>query len=466
MGHADPVKLALLGAGERGELNLGWLARKHPDEMRFVAVAEPDPERRSKFAQGFGVAQGHAFEDWQELVDRPPMADAVVIALPCRLHYAATLGALRAGYHVLLEKPMAHTAAEAVHMARVAREEDRILAIALQCRYNRIYQEVRAALDAGRIGRLMNIDCAENIGYWHFIMSYVRGMHSYSPTSHSFLLAKGIHDTDLLNWFVGSSAQRVSSFGRLSFFTEANAPPGAPKRCTDGCPVQETCEFDAVKQYLRPGRPAIPWRLLRGMSLQAVRDYLGEPRFRTLAATIVRDISEPSVMKALREGPHGRCVFRSDNDVVDHQTIHIEYENEVTVSFSLSAFSLIWERTCNLHGTQGELRTDDFTGRFETRTFNPARVRKRRIPYHGLFHGGGDEVLLREFAKAVRRGRSDGMLTRVENTLESHLIGFAAEEARRSGSIVDMAAFRQRAEADASALAEGAPLPPVDAPQK
>ena len=456
MTKTGPVRLALMGAGARGELNLGWLARKHPGEMRFVAVAERDAERRDKFVQDFGVAKDSAFEDWEELLARPPVADALVIALPCRLHYAATVAALRAGYDVLLEKPMAHSAGESAHLARVAQEQGRILAVALQCRYNRIYSEVKAALDADRIGRLMNIDCAENIGYWHFIMSYVRGMHSYSPTSHSFLLAKGIHDTDLLNWFAGSRAVRVSSFGRLSFFTEENAPPGAPKRCTDGCPVQETCEFDAVKQYLRPGRPSIPLSLFRGMSLRAVLDYCSQPRFRTLASTVVRDISEASVMKALQEGPHGRCVFHSDNDVVDHQTVHIEYENEVTVSFSLSAFSLIWERTCNFHGTQGEIRTDDFSGHFETRTFNPARVRKRRIPYHGLFHGGGDEALLVEFAKAVRRGNSDGMLTRVESALDSHLVGFAAEEARRTNEIVDMAVFRQRAQDAATALATGA----------
>lgn len=452
MPDARPVEIALVGAGSRGELNLGYLAKRHPAEMRFVAVAERDDERRQRFVHDYAIPRRRAFGDWEDFFAQPQLADAVIIALPCRLHYRAALAALTAGYHVLLEKPMSHSPAECMHLVQAADAGKRILMIALQCRYNRMYSEVARMLQAKRIGRLMNIDCAENIGYWHFIMSYVRGMHSRSCESHSFMLAKAIHDTDLLNWFAGSRAVRVSSFGRQSFFNAHHAPPGAPPRCTDGCPVQSTCEFDAVKQYIAPGRPSIPLSLLSGMSFRAVADYFGEPRFRTLASTIVRDIGEENVMKALKEGPHGRCVFRCDNDVMDHQSVNIEYENEVTVSFSLSAFSLIWERTCNFHGVQGEIRSEDFSGRLELRIFNPARVRRKRIRYHGLFHGGGDETLLLEFAKAVRRERPEEVLTSARNTVESHLIGFAAEEARRSNSVVDMAAFRLRAENEAMRL--------------
>jgi len=455
----QPVELALIGAGSRGELNLGYLAKRHAAQMRFVGVAERDDERRRRFVEAFRVPSNQAFDDWEAFFAAPRMADAVVIALPCHLHYRAALTALRAGYHVLLEKPMAHTPAECVHLALAAEQCQRQLVIALQCRYNRIYSEVARLLDERRIGRLLNIDCAENIGYWHFIMSYVRGMHSRSCESHSFLLAKAIHDLDLLNWFSNSRALRVSSFGRLSHFVAANAPPGAPLRCTDGCPAQATCEYDAVKQYVDPGRPAIPARLLTGMSARAAIDYFSQPRFRTLASTVVRDISRENVLNVLREGPHGRCVFRCDNDVMDHQVINIEYENDVVVSFSISAFSLAWERTCNFHGTRGEIRSADFSGRLEVRSFNPARVQRKRIRYHGLFHGGGDESLLVAFAKALQRDAPDEALTRASNVVERHLLGFAAEEARRSNVIMDMQAFRSRAEAEAQILAGNASLP-------
>ncbi|MBW1880583.1 MAG: Gfo/Idh/MocA family oxidoreductase [Deltaproteobacteria bacterium] len=449
----EPISIALLGAGARGELNLATLARRHADALRFVAVAEPHEGRRKRFAEAFRIPAENVFTDWREFADRPQLADATLNALPCRMHFESALASLMAGYHVFLEKPMALDPGECVKLTDTASALDRLLMIALQCRYNRMYTRVRQQVDGGAIGRLMSIDCAENIGYWHFVLSYVRGIHHHSSLSHSFVLAKGIHDLDLVAWFAGAPAARVASFGNLAFFREENAPPGAPERCTDGCPVEAGCEFSALKQYVRPGRPAIPMRLLTGMSAGAVWDVLTNPRFRTLASVVSPDdLSESARLAALAETDYGRCVFRAPNDVVDHQTVSIEFENGVTASLHLNAFSVAWERTLNLHGTAGELRSADFSGKLQTRTFNPARVRDERIRYHGVIHGGGDEVILVEFARAVRSRDFDSTLVSARNTLASHLICFAAEEARLQGRVVEMEAFRKRAVSAAAAL--------------
>jgi predicted dehydrogenase len=438
-----------LGAGARGELNLATLARRHPGQLRFAAVAEPQDDRREHFGKLFNIPKENIFRDWQELLDRPRLADAIINALPCRLHYESAISGLRAGYHTLLEKPMALTPRQCLHLTSVAERSVLLLMISLQSRYNKIYTRMRNLFDLGKIGRLMAIDCAENIGYWHFILSYVRGIHHHSSLSHSFVLAKGVHDIDLITWFAGAPAKKVSSFGSLAFFKEENAPSGAPERCLDGCPVFETCEFNAYKQFVEPGRPALPWSLISGASWDAYYDYLTNPRFRTLASVIVHDISRGNRLLALRETPSGRCVFRSENNVVDHQTVSIEYQNGVVASFLLNGFSLIWERSLNLHGTGGEIRSADFSGRLETRTYSPARAERERIPYHGIIHGGGDEVILLKFAEAVRKRQPAQALVSVRNCLESHLICFAAEEARLSGQVVDMADFRQRASAGA-----------------
>jgi predicted dehydrogenase len=446
-----PITLALIGAGARGELNLATLARRHGDLMQFVAVAERDDERRESFVRRFGIPKENAFADWRDLFARPRLADAVVNALPCRLHYDSTIAGLRSGYHTFLEKPMALTAGQCVHLTREAEARRLVLMIALQSRYNRIYSRVRALQDDGVVGRLMNIDCAENIGYWHFLLAYVRGIHHRQNMSHSFLLAKGVHDLDLVCWYAGAPAKKVSSFGSLSFFNAANAPAGAPERCLDGCPVFDQCEFNAYKQFVDPGRPDIPWLLLTGQSWGAVRDFVGNPRFRTIASVIVHDIGRESVMRMLRETPYGKCAYRSANDVVDHQTVSIEFANEVVASYQLTGFSLAWERTLNLHGTKGEIRSADFSGRLETRTYNPARVKRERIRYHGIVHGGGDETILVRFAEAVRRD-DPAVLTNARNSLESHLLCFAAEEARTTGAVVDMDDFRRRAETEAVRL--------------
>ncbi len=455
MPDKKPVTLALFGAGVRGELNLATLVRKHRDRLKFVAVAEPNDARRARFTETFNIPEKNAFSDWKDLVAEPQLADAVINTLPCRMHFESTIAALDAGYDILLDKPMALSPGECVLLTDTARELDLNLTISLQCRYNKIYSRMRGLLDGGRIGGIMNIDCAENIAYWHFILSYVRGIHHHSLLSHSFVMAKGVHDIDLISWFAGAPAARVSSFGSLSFFNAQNAPSGAPERCTDGCPVEDSCEFSAIKQFIKPGRPDIPYSLLTGMSLDAAKDFIRNPRFWSMASIVSpEDPGRAGRRKALDETEYGRCVFRSGNDVVDHQTVSIEFENGVVASFSLSAFSLIWERTLNLHGTKGEIRSADFSGRLQLRTYNPARVSSERIRYHGIYHGGGDEVLLLEFAQAIG-SRGAETLTSAADCLESHLICFAAEQARASNKVVSMEELRKSSREEADALKNG-----------
>ena len=449
-----PVTVALLGAGARGELNLASLIKEHPDKLEIVAVAEPHDGRRERFVREYGIDPKNAFTGWAEMFEKPKLADAVINALPCRMHYESAVAAMDAGYHMLLEKPMALEPGQCVHLVEKAESNGLVLGVSVQNRYNKIYRRVRELLDNGAVGELINVDCAENIGYWHFILSYVRGIHHHSSMSHSFMMAKGIHDIDLICWLVGSPVAKVSSFGGLKFFTEKNAPDGAPERCADGCPVESTCEFSALKQYVKPGRPDIPWKLLTGQSLETVVDVIKHPRFRTMASVVSQDdLSEDGLMKALEETDYGRCVYRCRNDVVDHQTVGIEFENGVTASYSLSGFSLVWERTLNLHGGKGEILSKDFSGRLETRTYNPAKARTERVPYHGILHGGGDKIVLAEFASAVKKGSAEGLLIAADTCLESHLVGFAAEKARRENIVVNMAEFRK--EAAASSPAEG-----------
>jgi len=449
---AKPIRLLLFGAGMRGDLDLGYHVSQRRD-MVFAGVAEPDEVRRREFARRFRIPPEHTFATWQEALDGPCFADAVINALPCSLHYDSAVATLAAGYPMLLEKPMAHTPGQCVALVRLARKSGRVLAVSLENRFNAINREIADALRRQRIGRLIHISCAEDIGYYHYAMSYVRGGHRLAGDNNSFIIAKGIHDLDLLFWWARAPAAYVSSFGGLAHFRPENAPAGAPERCIQGCPAQKECVFDAVKQYLRPGRPAIPLSLLVNTSPRCLLDVAKNPRFRTLAGCVVRDISPKSVRKELEQGTHGRCVFRSDNGVADHQTTSIEFEGGVTCSYSLSGFSMVWERSTIFNGTEGELRAADFSGRFELRRFFPAEVRRKRIRYHSVLHGGGDVLLLGELARAVRGEMTDPeIFPTAEQALEGHLLALAAEEARRSRTVVSMADFRRRAEAEADAI--------------
>ncbi len=454
MVQRTPVKFALFGAGSRGELDLGYFFEKNPKEIQYWAVAEPDPIRRAYFVERFKIPKENIFNDWRDLLEKPKLADAIINALPCRMHHESTIAALKAGYDVLLEKPIAHTPGECIHLYNASKKYKQKLSVCFENRYNKIYQETKHLLDRGIIGQIMDITCDESIAYWHYAHSYVRGIHSRADEGNSFMIAKGIHDTDLLTWFIQSKAKKISSFGDLLFFNKINAPPGAPDRCIEGCPVQDKCIFDAMKQYYKPGHMKLPVKLLLSQSFKDLKDVIQYKRFRTLASTLTRDLNKSTILKVLSEEPHGKCVFHSNNiGICDHQSSIIEFENDVTATFSLSAFSLAWERSLDFKGIKGEINTKDFSGILEIRTYNPAKIKKKRIRYRGLHHGGGDEYLLLDFAKAVKNDDPNvKSLTSIETCIESHLIALAAEEARLSGKVVDMAIFRRKAEEKAIML--------------
>jgi predicted dehydrogenase len=350
---------------------------------------------------------------------------------------------------------MAQTPGQCVSLVREAEKQNRILQVFLECRYLELYRRMKRMVEDGEIGRVMATQTTENLGYWHFIMSYVRGFARRSADVISFLSAKGIHDFDLITWLCGSRPLRVSSFGELTYFKEANAPPGAPARCLDGCPVEKSCPYHAFKQYIDPGFPRIPISLLTGVPLQAFIDgYLRYPRLRSLSAYNLTATDREGRIRELREGPHGRCVFRCDNDVVDHQVVSIEYEGGILATLALNAFSVTWERTMNVNGSTGEIYSKDLSGRLQVRSFSPKnQVRRQRVPFNPLFHGGSDGVVLVEFARSVQKAhQTREVLTSASDALYGHLLCFAAEEARRGGSVVDMTDFKRRAEEEADSL--------------
>ena len=116
MTNRATVRVALLGAGERGQLMFGLFAKKFPELFKYVAVADPNDERRSRFESDFAIPRQNVFADWRDLLEKPQLADAVINAMPDVHHYASTMEALRKGYHVLLEKPMAQTPAQCISL--------------------------------------------------------------------------------------------------------------------------------------------------------------------------------------------------------------------------------------------------------------------------------------------------------------------------------------------------------------
>ena len=422
-----PVEAVLIGAGGRGARAYGAHALQHPDRLKIVAVAEPDPVRRDRFARDHGISPGNVFDGWEDLMGRAQIAPALINATMDRTHLDSTLAALGAGYDVLLEKPMATSAADCVRIVQAAEDAGRLLQICHVLRYTPFFHKLKSLLAGGALGDLVTVMHSEHVAYWHIAHSYVRGNWRNSNDATPMLLSKCCHDLDILVWMLGQRCKRVASFGELRHFRSENAPPGAPDRCTDGCPAESECPHYAPRLY---------FDALAGGSL---------------AGAISNDPSLEGRMRALREGPYGRCVFRCDNNVVDHQVVMMEFEDGVTVSFTMEGHSHDNVRTMRYSGTRATVRghtgfnqltLHDYVSGEEER-FNPQLVKGG--------HGGGDWGLMEAFVDALQ-GRRDPE-TSARNSLESHMIGYAAEQARVTGTIVEMDEFRRQAYADAKAAA-------------
>lgn len=444
---SDPLTLAVLGAGDRGRGTYGRWALEHPERARVVAVADPDADRRAAMAAEHGVPPDSTAADWRQLLTRPGLSDAVIVATPDREHAAAAIAALELGYDVLLEKPIAPTLEEVRAVADAATRSTGTVTVAHVLRYTPFFSAVKRAIGAGWIGELVTIAHTEHIGYWHFAHSFVRGNWRNEAQASPMILAKACHDLDLLRWLAGDQCSAVASFGGLHHFRPSQAPPGALDRCWDGerrCPAATDCPFDAVRFYVERLEEVTAWPV----------------------SVMADDPSRDGRLRAIATGPYGRCVYRADNDVADHQVVALEFRNGVRATLMVNGLTADNTRTITLNGTRGELRGRLDTGEIEIRRFLPGggarpgpwdrddggrstprgdeTITLTAAPPTLDGHGGGDHAMLDDVIERLRARRDgEGGAAREDRTslamsLESHLMAFAAEVSRRERRLVDL----------------------------
>ncbi|MBP3961555.1 Gfo/Idh/MocA family protein [Paenibacillus lignilyticus] len=395
----------LIGAGARGAGSYAPFALDYPHELKFVAVAEPDANRREKFAKQHNIPEAMTFESWEQLLANPKLADIAVICTMDRMHFHPTLQALNNKYHVLLEKPMSPDPLECLQMEQAARENNCLLSICHVLRYTPFWSKIKQILSDGHIGDIVSIQLNENVGYWHIAHSFVRGNWNNSETSSPMILAKSCHDMDVLSWLMDQPCVRVNSYGSLMHFNEANAPEGSADRCLD-CAVETTCPYSAPRFYL-------------------------SEQFKGWARHFTPELTKENIVQGLRETNYGRCVYKSDNNVVDHQVVGMEFANGATAMFSMCGFTFEQERRIQIMGTRGELRgDDDKITLFDFLTHQKTEI---TIPSQSSGHGGGDAGIVRSFLTDVRNYHGQETLTSAVASVRSHLMAFAAEASRLDG---------------------------------
>lgn len=402
----------IIGAGGRGKDSYAPCIEKG-NLMKIVGVVEPDEQKREQFRDRYCVSEDMCFSDYHEFFALGKVADAVLICTQDRMHTEPTLMAKECGYHILLEKPIAPTLREVKRLEREFEDYDKIFMTAFVLRYTPFVMKLREIIDSGEIGDVVTMQLNENEGFWHHAHSYVRGPWNSSKKASPLIVAKSSHDIDLMIYLVGAHCKHISSYGNNTYFKYENAPgEDVPERCTDGCPYADRCIYNAVKQYTE-----------------------GEARY--FVHKFECGDRDEDIIEALKTNPYGRCVYRCDNDVCDHQVVSMEFENGVTATFTVSAFSLENNRTIKLMGTRGEVGGCLDSGEILIKKFSDMTERQIKIDHGGSKHAGGDEGLIEYFVDCVER--ADEIEEKVDPWMfEAHKVAFAAERARVKTSAIKL----------------------------
>ena len=412
------MKLAIIGAGQRGMIYAHYAYEKCNAEI--VAVVDISEKKREAAAEKFNIPANMQFTNVEDFYKLGKVADAVILATMDRNHFKHVMPAIDLGYDILLEKPISPDIEECRKIQENAHKHGVKIVVCHVLRYTKFFSTIKQIIDSGELGKIVTIQHAENIGNFHMAHSFVRGNWRNSDESSPIIMQKSCHDMDILVWLVDSNCKEISSFGNLSYFREENAPEGSTARCLD-CPVADKCRFDVRKAYM-PIRGDWP------------------------AVVLTEDQSEEGLLKALREGPYGRCVFRCDNNVCDNQITNILFENGVTATFHLSGLTNKMHRTIKIMCENGDIYSDDSEDfitvtHYSSNSKYEGEVTKVSVNNEEGFHGGGDYRLTMDFIEALEN-KGVELRSSIDRSIESHLMAYAAEQARVKDEIIHMEDIR------------------------
>lgn len=408
--------ISVIGLGNRGTEYMGFIKAFHSKKAKIVALCDIRQQALDDFAPIYKIPKEKQFLSTKDFFAEGVISDALIIATQDASHYEITKDALNTGYkYILLEKPVSGNESEYKELRDLAKEKDALLIICHVLRYSNYYSKIKKIISSGQIGDIVSINHTENVGYFHFAHSYVRGNWHNEFASTPSLLAKCCHDLDLIAWFVDSPCTTVSSVGSLKFFKKENAPEGSTDFCMGGCKVKKNCPYNAEALYITD--PFYKAKFIKHMK-------------RTLTGKAQN--SKEDVVDAIKHGDYGRCVFRCDNNVCDNQMVTMKFENGAVAVLNMNGFSDKMFRESHIVGTKGELI--GYNTKLKMNIFGE-RPRTIHTGSPGMTgHVEGDILIVSNFIKIICGEKTDlSDITTIDATVISHDIALAAEKSRKNG---------------------------------
>ncbi|CAJ2513009.1 Uu.00g011280.m01.CDS01 [Anthostomella pinea] len=491
---AKPPRLLIIGAGSRGRVYGRCTIQSSNGVVAAVVEPDDykREEFGRNFIWGDKAApDGSHFTDWRDFItwelgrrERekagevvPEGVDAAFICVRDEMHHDVLMALAPLDLHVMCEKPLATTLDDCVDMYRAMapHQMDRVFSIGHVMRYSPHNMMLRKLLlEDKAIGDILSVMHTEPVGFWHFSHSYVRGNWRKKSTTAPSLLTKSCHDIDIILWLLCSPPPgsdepphlptSISSAGSLQFFKKSRKPKaaGSATNCLS-CAAEKDCLYSSKKIYISPKHQGIETGNIRwpvSVVLPDIESFGGDHAkvVAALLPKLAEDYDESTLQEVIdSRNWWGRCVFESDNDVCDEQVVTMTWDEDPLPASSAASsdsvggrgskqatFHMIAQtkKQCHrysyIYGTEGEVYADSKTITVED--FRTGATTAYKPKLESLGHGGGDHGLTRQFVLAVdkvknhswaaARAQREYIGCSLEEIIRSHVMVFAAEEAR------------------------------------
>ena len=287
---------------------------------------------------------------------------------------------LEAGVQVFTEKPVVMSIDETLELARLLSIHGGVnrAMVGLVLRYSQHMVDLRAALKAGQLGRIVSLEANEHIAPYHGAF-FMRDWRRRTDLAGGFMLEKCCHDLDIYNMVTGSRPLRVASFGGRKSFLPENAPASNAE-----------AEIFHVKK------------------------------------SVWESVADP---------------FHSDGDIIDHQTAILQYESGANLAFHTNLNVPDEHRRFCVMGTHGMAEGDFVRGYLKVTARDGTRLADHDYTQGAAAKGahyGADEMMCDDIA-AYLRGQSNGLPVSILDAMEAGVAAIALDQARQTGQIVDLA---------------------------
>lgn len=426
---------AILGYGDRSG-KYAQYALEHPEELEVIAVIDVAPHKLEQAKERFGLPASRLYPEldafWREKI----ACDFVINGTMDSLHYETSMKLLNGGYNLLLEKPITANVDELLAIRNLANEKGLKVVVCHVLRYTMFYSKIKELIASGEIGRVTDIQMNEHVWHGHFVNAYVRGKwRNEKACGSGLLLAKCCHDTDLMCWLNSETAPKyVSSFGSRSLYTPKNAPEGSTEYCYD-CPNREKCVFNA-------------------MDFELKKDYCPQYTWLELEKPL-EEITEQEKIEFLKHDVYGKCVYKTDMDIVDRQCVSVEYENGSVATLNMVGGATIAGRHIHILGEKGEIVGYIEENKFVVRKFfaceseSDLKRNEKTYDLNELYaladenqsvagHYGGDYFIMKDLLKLLRGEKNSLSTTDINDSVRGHLLCYAAELARKEKRVVSI----------------------------